>query len=692
MPVEEVIKTDEKRNVLVGIRIDNYSRDLLSWALVKVAEPGDCVVAIHVCRNSDQASKSKPLLDTYLEVYKGLCSARKVDLIGKIFSGSSVRRILVREAKNYAAIALVVGMSRRNKLGRWSSPARYCTKRLPPTTDVLAIHNGKIVFGKGKNNHLLPGVNGDPRPSLCSTENISPREINSEFGDSEADTEKSSFALCLNSEDETRDSDTDSKYRSISFGNDRRRMSLRSSFLAEDIMEHRPGWPLLARASLGTLEAKLARNLSVVQWVMHLPDRSPQQSPRFSTIEEKAPLERQMSCIVDESIRHSSLDELRDGLRILLETNSSSFKWFSYEVLKSATSQFSSENMIGKGGCNRVYKGILPDGKRVAVKIMQSSREAWKDFAREVDIISSVEHRHITPLLGVCIEDTDLISVYEFLSKGSLEEYLHGKLKDKQVLSWEVRFKVAVGIAEALNYLHNECSRPVIHRDVKTSNILLSDRFQPQLSDFGLAIWGPTSSSYLTEVDVVGTFGYLAPEYFMYGKVSDKIDIYAFGVVLLELLSGRKPIGSEASKGQESLVMWAKPMIENGNVKNLLDPNLKGKINEVQMQRMVLATTRCITRAARLRPKMREVLNLLKGDTDSAKWVNSPIKEENEDLDNQDVNDDEVYPHSSAELHLGLAFLDVDDDSTSFSSLDRSNILSFEDYLKGRWSRSSSFN
>lgn len=189
---------------------------------------------------------------------------------------------------------------------------------------------------------IISGVNGDPRPSLCSTENTSPREINSEFGDSEADTEKSSFALCLNSEDETRDSDTDSKYRSISFGGERKRMSLRSSFLAEDIMEHRPGWPLLARASLGTPEAKLARNLSVVQWVLNLPDRSPQQSPRFFTIEEKAPLERQMSCIVDESIRHSSLDELRDGLRILLETNSSGFKWYSYEVLKSATSQFSS--------------------------------------------------------------------------------------------------------------------------------------------------------------------------------------------------------------------------------------------------------------------------------------------------------------------------------------------------------------
>lgn len=187
----------------------------------------------------------------------------------------------------------------------------------------------------------ISGVNGDPRPSLCLSGIINPREINFEFGDSEADTEKSSFALGLNSEDEIRDSDTESKYRIISFGHERKRMSLRSSFLAEDIMEHMPGWPLQPRTSLGTPEAKLARN-SVVQWVMNLPDRSPQLSPRFPTIEEKAPLERQISCIVDESIRHSSLDELGDGLKVLLETSSSSFKWFTYEVLKSATSQFSS--------------------------------------------------------------------------------------------------------------------------------------------------------------------------------------------------------------------------------------------------------------------------------------------------------------------------------------------------------------
>ncbi|TXG64759.1 hypothetical protein EZV62_011753 [Acer yangbiense] len=695
---------------------------LLSWALAKVAEPGDSIIAVHVCRNSDHVSKNKSLLESYLEVYEGFCSVKKVDLTGQILTGTSARRVLVREAKNQAAVSMVVGISKQSALGGFASTARYCARRLTPTTDVLAINNGKIVFRRC-NNIQLPGVERNPIPSLgCLMENhnSSPRESQSEFGDSEAEIEKSSFGLIDNLKDEVSDStDTDSSMdRSSSYVHGYKGTSFRStSPFAEDILEHRPGWPLLRRVSSvrPQPQASLARNLSVVKWVMSLPDRSPQQSPRCSTIEEN-PMERQMSEIVDESIRNSSLGDLRKGLEILLKTSSSSLEWFSYEVLRTATSQFASgrvlktflskflcmfctnlsgfhvtENLIGNGGCNRVYKGILPDGKRLAVKILQSSNVAWKDFAHEIDIISSLEHKNITPLLGICIEDDNLISVYHFLPKGSLEEKLHGKNNNKHVLSWEIRFNLAVGIAEALNYLHKECSKPVIHRDVKSSNILLSDRFEPQLSDFGLAIWGPTTTSFLTEGDVVGTFGYLAPEYFMYGKVSDKIDVYAFGVVLLELLSGRKPIGFETPKGQESLVMWAKPIIETGDVKRLLDPNLDGKFNDVQMQRMVLAATLCITRAASLRPKMREVLKILRGDIDFDKCVNYQIKE-NEEFDNQDVNDDEVYPHSSPELHLGLALLDVDDDSTSLSSMEQSNHLSLDEYLKNRCSRSSSFN
>ncbi|XP_021902570.1 pto-interacting protein 1-like [Carica papaya] len=219
-----------------------------------------------------------------------------------------------------------------------------------------------------------------------------------------------------------------------------------------------------------------------------------------------------------------------------------------------------------QGGCSKVYKGCLPGGRELAVKILKSYKQAVNDFALEVDILSSLKHQNILPLLGVCCENGLLISVYDFFPTGSLEENLHGKVTGGSVLPWETRFKVGVAIAEALNYLHNQYSVPVIHRDIKSSNILLSQDSCPHLSDFGFAIWGPQTSI----DEVVGTFGYIAPEYFMHGRVSDRSDIYSFGVVLLELLSGRKPIYHEASKGQESLVMWAKPLLDRGNIEELI--------------------------------------------------------------------------------------------------------------------------
>ncbi|KAG6653497.1 probable receptor-like serine/threonine-protein kinase At5g57670 [Carya illinoinensis] len=689
MTVEEEVKAVEKKKVLVGIRMDSHSRELLSWAIVKVAKPGDCVVAVHVCRNPDQASENKNLLDCYLEVYEGLCTVKKVDLTGHIFTGSSVRRVLAREAKNQSAVAVVVGISKQSSLGGWASIAKYCTRRLPSTTDVLAIHNGRIVFRRFTNNQL-PGFKGDPKPSFTHIEVPTSKECPSEFGDSEAESEKSVCEVVQNSRDGLRHNGENLKDEVFNLACEHNKLTL---IYTGDPSEQRLGWPLLRRTSSSIPQTPHARNMSVVQWVMSLPDRSPELSHHCSTIKETA-LERDIGDILHESAKKngaSALRELPKGLELLLKSDLSGCKWFSHEVLKTATSQFSSENMIGKGGCNRAYKGILPDGKPVAVKIPKSTKEAWKDFALEVDIISSLKHKNIMPLLGVCIEDNAPISVHDYLSKGSLEENLHGKHKDKSVLSWEARCKISVGIAEALNYLHNECSRPVIHRDVKSSNILLSDEMEPQLSDFGLAIWGPTNSSFMTQGDVVGTFGYLAPEYFMYGKVSDKIDVYAFGVVLLELLTGRKSIGSETPKGQESLVMWAKPIIESADVKGILDPNLEGKYDDVQLRRMVLAAKLCITRAARLRPNMSQILKLLKGDKcveELVSFQKGDLKDDSENLEN---NDDEVYPNSSAELHLSLALLDVGDDTTSYSSVDQSNSLSSEEFLKDRWSRSSSF-
>ncbi|CAA2983930.1 probable receptor-like serine/threonine-protein kinase At5g57670 isoform X3 [Olea europaea var. sylvestris] len=669
--------------VVVGIKFDGHTKELMDWAVVKVADPADCVIAIHVCRNSDSISREKALLDDYLEDYKALCNQKQVALSAEVLKGNSIRKALVIEAKNHSASAVIVGITKFSALGGWSSIAKYCARRLPSTTEVMAVHNGKVVFSRNSTSQP-EGPRKDPKPRFYLTGNSTFKDTLSEFGESEiSEMGRLSYDGILTSKDEV-----------FSTVGRHKKGSLSSiSLPAEDFTRQRPGWPLLQTASSITQPSIEARNMSVVKWVMNLPSRSLLEISESKSTQEKMGdvfgIENQNFTATGKVEKIYSLKGLPQELELILKTNPHSCKWFCYDVLRMSASHFSAANLIGQGGCNSVYKGLLPDGKQVAIKILRSSKEAWKDFMLEVDIMTTLKHQRIVPLLGICVECTNLISVYDFFSKGNLEENLHGNRKEKAVLQWEVRFKIAVGIAEALNYLHNECPRPVIHRDFKSSNILLTDELEPQLCDFGLAIWGPKSASFLTDRDVVGTFGYLAPEYFMYGKVSDKIDVYAFGVVLLELLSGRKPIVLETPKGQESLVMWAKPRLESGDLKSILDPNLEGDIDEDQMQRMALAATLCLKQAARLRPKMSQILGILTGE----KCVNEELKSQygnHNDLENLDDNDDEVYPDSSAESHLSLAFLDVNDNSTSFSSMEQSSPLSVEEYLRKRCSRSSS--
>ncbi|KAL6525978.1 hypothetical protein OROHE_015502 [Orobanche hederae] len=643
------------KKVLIGIRFDDdyVYKELLDWALIKVVDSGDSVVAVHVCPNSDCLSNKKKLLDSYLEEYEGACNQKQVALTGEVVKGNSIRKVIVREAKNHAISVVIVGIiSKHNGLSGWTSVAKYCAKKLPPTTEVMAIYNGNIVFSRRSKTSIQ-----DPKPRFCINDKSTYKDNHSEFG-ALGISETSRFSFDRKESNITEDV-------VISPVRRKKRGSLSSiSLPAEDFTKQRPGWPLLQTASSLTQEALEARNMSVVQWVMTLPNRS-----RPSDISE-------------------SDSELPKDLEIIFMRNSAGCKVFSHDVLKNSTYMFSSGNLIGRGGCNSVYKGILPDGKQVAVKILESSKESRKIFIQEVDIMTTLKHKRIAPLLGICVkncDNNDLISVYDFMSKGNLEENLHGNGKENSLLlSWESRFRIAVGIAEGLNYLHNECPKPVIHRDIKSSNILLTGELEPQISDFGLATWGPTTS-FVMDSDVVGTFGYIAPEYFMYGKVSDKIDVYAFGVVLLELLSGRKPIGLETDKGQESLVMWAKLRLENKDFKSILDPNLDGNIDEAQMQRMAVAAASCLTQASRLRPKMCQILNILKGEefVDGAKLRCGRYDDQGENVDDyNDDYDDEVYPDSSAESHFSLAFLDVNNESTSCSSLDRSSPLSVEAYLR----------
>ncbi|XP_064965436.1 protein kinase STUNTED-like isoform X2 [Musa acuminata AAA Group] len=534
MAVLEGEKQGESRCIMVGLQMNAKGKELLDWAIHKVAEQGDRVMAVHVCRDSD-LKKTTTLslastLDDHLASYQGICSLKQVVLVGKIARGSSIRRALVKEAKQCAAIKVVVGMKKKSSFFRSAPLAKYCAKNLPPTTALIAVRKGNVVFERGA---------AKPSPELQRRQSLRNLLYPSE-------------ALAIRKHEEKTVVEASRSSDSNHVKGEKVEAVLSSvTVLMRQLPEPVFGCPLLKKkAALRSIEVKRANRawrLSLVRRVMNLPAR---------TLSSAQPL----LLLIEE-------------LNTVLSGSNSSCRWFQYEELQSSTNRFSSENLIGNGGSSRVYRGRLGNGQQVAIKLSKLSAEASKDFLSEVDIITKLRHLRVVPLLGICVGEHALISVYRYFPNGSLEQNLHGD-KVKHLLPWDRRFRVATEIAEALSYLHHGCRRPVIHRDVKSSNILLNDEFEPQLSDFGLAMWAPTAATNLTQSDVVGTFGYLAPEYLMYGKVSNKNDVYAFGVVLLELLTGRKPIDDGNPKGEESLVMWATRILERGELIDLLDPNL----------------------------------------------------------------------------------------------------------------------
>jgi hypothetical protein len=205
-------------------------------------------------------------------------------------------------------------------------------------------------------------------------------------------------------------------------------------------------------------------------------------------------------------IGSNNIPEELEGLH---EKYSSTCRLFTYEEVLSITSNFASENLVGEGGNSYVYRGDLPDGRELAVKILKPCLDVLKEFILEIEVITSVHHKNIVSLFGFCFENNNLMLVYDYLPRGSLEENLHGNRKDAKKFGWMERYKVAVGVAEALDYLHNTHDPEVIHRDVKSSNVLLADDFEPQLSDFGFASLASSTSQHVAGGDIAGTFGYL---------------------------------------------------------------------------------------------------------------------------------------------------------------------------------------
>lgn len=288
-----------------------------------------------------------------------------------------------------------------------------------------------------------------------------------------------------------------------------------------------------------------------------------------------------------------------------------SWRNFSCAELSAATNDFSPENLIGKGGHAEVYKGCLPDGQVVAVKRItkkdKKDEDRVGDFLSELGIIAHINHPNAAKLIGFSV-DGNLHLVIQFSPHGSLASLLHGAT---ECLEWKIRFKVAVGVAEGLQYLHCECHRRIIHRDITASNILLSEDYEPQISDFGLAKWLPEKWIHHVVHPIEGTFGYMAPEYFMHGIVDEKTDVFAFGVLLLELITGRRAVDSF----RQSLVMWAKPLLEKNHVKALADPQLGDTYDTGEMKRTVLTALACLHHLPRMRPTMSRVVQLLRGDS-----------------------------------------------------------------------------
>ncbi|KDP38281.1 hypothetical protein JCGZ_05167 [Jatropha curcas] len=278
---------------------------------------------------------------------------------------------------------------------------------------------------------------------------------------------------------------------------------------------------------------------------------------------------------------------------------------FTYDELAAATSGFAQANLLGQGGFGYVHKGVLPSGKEIAVKSLKTgSGQGEREFQAEVEIISRVHHRHLVSLVGYCIAGGQRMLVYDFVPNNTLEHHLYGK--GLPVMDWPTRLRIALGSAKGLAYLHEDCHPRIIHRDIKAANILLDYNFEAMVADFGLA---KLSSDNYTHVStrVMGTFGYLAPEYASSGKLSEKSDVFSFGVMLLELITGKRPV-DPTNAMEDSLVDWARPLLsqasEVGNFVELVDFRLDGNFNREEMQRMIACAAASIRHSARKRPKM----------------------------------------------------------------------------------------
>ncbi|CAI0389225.1 unnamed protein product [Linum tenue] len=292
---------------------------------------------------------------------------------------------------------------------------------------------------------------------------------------------------------------------------------------------------------------------------------------------------------------------------------------FTFQELKSATGNFRPDSILGEGGFGYVFKGWIEEngtgpakpgsGITVAVKSLKpDGLQGHREWVAEVDFLGQLHHQNLVKLIGYCIEDDQRLLVYEFMTRGSLENHLFRRTIP---LPWVKRIKIALGAAKGLAFLHGG-PEPVIYRDFKTSNILLDSEYNAKLSDFGLAKAGPQGDKTHVSTRVVGTYGYAAPEYVMTGHLTSKSDVYSFGVVLLEILTGRRSMDKKRPSGEQNLVAWARPYLaDKRKLYQLVDPRLELNYSIKAVQKVSQLAHNCLGRDPKSRPTMDEVVKML---------------------------------------------------------------------------------
>nr|AQY54375.1 SYMRKa [Glycine max] len=312
------------------------------------------------------------------------------------------------------------------------------------------------------------------------------------------------------------------------------------------------------------------------------------------------------------------------GKNYLMETNvifslpskddllikSVSIQTFTLEDIEVATERY--KTLIGEGGFGSVYRGTLNDGQEVAVKVRSAtSTQGTREFDNELNLLSAIQHENLVPLLGYCNENDQQILMYPFMSNGSLQDRLYGEPAKRKILDWPTRLSIALGAARGLAYLHTFPGRSVIHRDVKSSNILLDHSMCAKVADFGFSKYAPQEGDSNVSLEVRGTAGYLDPEYYKTQQLSEKSDVFSFGVVLLEIVSGREPLDIKRPRNEWSLVEWAKPYIRVSKMDEIVDPGIKGGYHAEAMWRVVEVALQCLEPFSAYRPNMVDIVREL---------------------------------------------------------------------------------